>query len=318
MYFAKHETFHIRDGWLTKGLLTIAEEPRIFLDDQAPEELGLGKNMVRALRFWMQATGLADEVFEDSRKVQVATELGKAIRDQDSYLELEGSLWLIHYNLVCSREFATSWYWFFNHYIPTRFTRKDFIERLSQWINVQSDIDKKIAVSSLKKDFGILIKSYLPDPRTDKTPEDIMESPLTTLGLMTSYTETDEDENKKIRVYRYEPSLSENIHPLIFLYVLLDRQNIEREGAGQVGLQTVLRERMNVGRTFNIGLTGFEEILGRLNDAYPDWRITLTRTGGLDQLTLPDVPLQEILKTFYDDVAVASEEVRPWLVHKLT
>ena len=116
MYFAKHETFHIRDGWLTKGLLTIQEQPRIFLDDEAPEELGLGKNMVRALRFWMQATGLAEEIFEDGQKIQKATKLGELIRDYDPYLETDGSLWLIHYNLVCSKEFATSWYWFFNHY----------------------------------------------------------------------------------------------------------------------------------------------------------------------------------------------------------
>ena len=125
MYFAKHETFHIRDGWLTKGLHILQENPRIFLDDAAPEKLGMGKNMVRSLRFWMQATGLAKEARNGSLVVQQPTLLGKLIRDCDPYLELEASLWLIHYNLVCSRGFATAWYFFFNHFIPSKFTRED-------------------------------------------------------------------------------------------------------------------------------------------------------------------------------------------------
>ena len=312
MYFAKHETFHIRDGWLTKGLITLQENPRIFFKDEAPEELGLGKNMVRALRFWMQATGLTDEVFDDGQKVQEPTFLGRLILDNDPYLEHDGALWLIHYNLVCSREFATTWYWFFNHYIPNKFTREDFLENLGFWINAQPEVDKNIATSSLKKDFTILTKTYLSDKRTDKSPEDVMESPLTALGLMSSFKETDEDD-KKMTVYRYERGISENIHPLVFLFIMLDRQSKERNGASQVGLQNVLREHMNIGRTFNIGLMGFEDLLGRLNDRYPDWRVILTRTGGLDQLTLPDVDTEIVLQDFFHDIRQGNEEIRPCL-----
>lgn len=316
MYFAKHETFSIRDGWLTKGLITLEENPRVFLDEEAPEELGLGRNMVRALRFWMQATGLTDEVFDDGQKIQEATYMGRFIREFDPYLEDEGSLWLIHYNLVCSREFATTWYWFFNHYIPNKFTREDFLENLGHWINAQPEVEKKIATSSLRKDFTILTKTYVADKRTDKSPEDVMESPLTALGLISSFTERDDD-NKKKNVYRYESGVSANIHPLVFLFIMLDRQSKEREGAYQVGLQNVLRDPMNIGRTFNIGLTGFEDLLGRLNDNYADWRVTLTRTGGLDQLTLPDIGADAVLERFFDEIHQGNEEIRPCLVQPI-
>lgn len=306
MYFAKHETFHIRDGWLTKGLLSIQQEPRIFLDDQAPEELGLGKNMVRALRFWMQATGLAEETFADNLKVQVATQLGEHIRDFDPYLELDGSLWLIHHQLVCSREFATSWYWFFNHFVPVKFTAQDFVDRLSQWINQQPE-SKKISPNSLKRDLDALVKTYLPD-RRDKSPEDVMESPLTALGLMTSFTDVDE-EDKKIKVYRYEPAVVEDIHPLIFLYVLLNSQQKEREEARQVELRVALRESMNVGRTFNIGMSAFEDLLGRLNDSYREWHTGLSRAGGLDVLTLPDISQNEVLTRFFEEQSSTVREI---------
>jgi len=315
MYFAKHETFHIREGWLTKGLLSIQEEPRIFLDSHAPQELGLGKNMVRALRFWMQATGLAIETFDAGLKVQVATDLGELIRDHDPYLELDGSLWLIHHQLVCSREFATSWYWFFNHYIPVRFTSQQFVERLGQWINTQQK--KKISPNSLRRDFDVLLKTYLADNR-NKSPEDVMESPLTALGLMSSFTESDED-GKKIRVYRYESATVKDIHPLIFLYVLQYSQELEREGATQVELRTALRESKNVGRTFNIGMTNFEDLLGRLNDNYPEWRVTLSRTGGLDVLTLPSVPKETLLNQFFNEQASIAKEIgRPCLEIQLS
>ena len=62
MGFAKHETFYIREGWLFKGMEAIKKAEagghlNIFLDNDAPERLGIGQNMVRAQRFWMQATG---------------------------------------------------------------------------------------------------------------------------------------------------------------------------------------------------------------------------------------------------------------------
>src|SRR5574341_1496871 len=122
MPFAKHETFHIREGWLFKGMSAIKTTeaegrlPTIFLDRDAPEQLGIGRNMVRALRFWMQATGLAKEQLEDHYATQRLTSFGEWVWQHDRYLEDETTIWLIHYHLACSRDQATTWYWFFNHF----------------------------------------------------------------------------------------------------------------------------------------------------------------------------------------------------------
>ena len=134
-----------------------------------------------------------------------------------------------------------------------------------------------------------------------------MECPLTNLGLMSSFRELSEDD-KRVTVYRYEPGTAGNIHPLIFLYVILQWRSDDREGARQVSLQAVLREPMNAGRTFNIGLTDFEQLLGRLNDNH-DWRITLTRTAGLDQLTLPDVAADTVLCKLFENIGLLNEEL---------
>ena len=308
MHFAKHETFHIRDGWLTKGLRISQGNPRIFLDPEAPEILGMGKNMVRSLRYWMRATGLTKEVRRDTLTVQEPTMLGKLIRDHDIYLEREATLWLIHYNLACSRDLATTWYYFFNHFASGNFTRDYFLERLSHWVNTQTDNSRRVAESSLKKDFATLVKTYLADRPGERTPEDSMECPLTSLGLLSSFRELS-DEDKRVTVYRYTSGAVANIHPLVFLYVVLRWQAKNREGARQVSLINILREPMNAGRIFNIGLSDFEALLGRLYDDY-GWRLTLTRTGGLDQVNLPDIEADDVLHDLYETVEPRDEELR--------
>lgn len=304
MPFAKHESFYIREGWLFKGLKSVFEHPNIFVANDAPERLGLGKNMVRALRFWMQATGLTEEKWNNRVHVQSLTPLGELIWDRDPYLELDGTLWLIHHQLISNRGFTTAWYWFFNHYAPTNFTRHEFLDRLSHWVNTQNEQGELIAEGSYRKDFDCLIHTYLAD-RDDrvKSPEDQIESPLTALGLLVDFKEKDEDNEKIVHRYRLQTGGVANIPSPIFLYVLLHRQEFERSGAGQVSLSIALREPMNVGRTFNIGMRVFEELAARLEDTNPDWRIRLTRTGGLDQLTLPNVASHEVLEEFYEQQA---------------
>src|ERR1700694_4954634 len=125
MPFAKHESFYIREGWLFKGLRAVERDEAIFVAPDASERLGLGKNMVRSLRFWMQATGLSQEKTGNRVRVQELTALGKRILVSDPYLELEGTLWLIHHQLLSSDHLATAWYWFFNHFVPSNFTKQE-------------------------------------------------------------------------------------------------------------------------------------------------------------------------------------------------
>ena len=60
-YFARHETFCPRYGWLKKGFDRVAGynghegDGNIFDRDDAIEKLGVGKNMVRSIRFWCMA-----------------------------------------------------------------------------------------------------------------------------------------------------------------------------------------------------------------------------------------------------------------------
>ena len=101
--FGRHETFALRYGWLTKGFQAISDDPKIFEADDATVTLGVGKNMVSSIRFWLQATRLAERTKEGF----FPTKLGDAIFNEegwDPYLEDEATIWLIHWLLSTNSE----------------------------------------------------------------------------------------------------------------------------------------------------------------------------------------------------------------------
>ena len=63
MKFRAHETFFIRKGWLSKGMRCVKNKPDVFIDrtENPMDVLGIGSNMVKALRYWLQAVGLTTE-----------------------------------------------------------------------------------------------------------------------------------------------------------------------------------------------------------------------------------------------------------------
>ena len=67
--FARHETFHPRYGWLKKGYDKVLDDPGIFRRDNAPVILGVGKNMVNAIKFWCLAFKIIEETKSKGQKI---------------------------------------------------------------------------------------------------------------------------------------------------------------------------------------------------------------------------------------------------------
>ena len=82
MKFRAHDTFFIRKGWLSKGMRNVVANPDVFVTkdkDRNPMDiLGIGANMVKALRYWLQVVGLTAEASKGQR-VQSLTALGEFI-----------------------------------------------------------------------------------------------------------------------------------------------------------------------------------------------------------------------------------------------
>ena len=116
MKIRAHETFCIRKGWLHKGIKNIQANHRLFTskDINPCDVLGIGTNMVKSLRYWMNTVGIMEEVAEGNQRMQRPSKLGEIIDRYDRYYEEDGTNWLIHYMLAKNEDQATAWFWFFN------------------------------------------------------------------------------------------------------------------------------------------------------------------------------------------------------------
>lgn len=92
--FSGHESFPCKSLWLKKGYDFVANK-NDFNSPDAVITLGVGKNMVASIRFWLRAFGITDN--------DALTELGNYLFDEskgkDKYLEDIATLWLLH--LTC-------------------------------------------------------------------------------------------------------------------------------------------------------------------------------------------------------------------------
>jgi hypothetical protein len=59
--FSRHETFALRYSWLTKGFQAFTKNPEIFSSDEATIDLGVGKNRVNAIKYWLRATSILND-----------------------------------------------------------------------------------------------------------------------------------------------------------------------------------------------------------------------------------------------------------------
>lgn len=138
MKFRAHDTFYIRKGWLYKGLKNVTKDKFVFMGtvNKPMDVLGIGANMVKSLRYWLQATGLTYEP-TGTKRFQKLTDFGEIVYNEDKYMEEMGTLWLLHYHISSNKELATAWYFFFHLFELSEFTQEDFMEEIGDWLKVK-------------------------------------------------------------------------------------------------------------------------------------------------------------------------------------
>ncbi len=174
-----HEKFTLREGWLSKGLSCVQSDSRLFSGTEGADKLGVGTNMVKAIRYYMQAFKL---ITENSNTGAKLSDLGSLIYTNDFYLEDDFTLWLLHSNIVKNKEKATIYYLFFNKCNAEEFKKEELFELLKREVIKYTGKDT-ISDSSIKDDIDVLLNMYSKNIEVDD-PEDKMKCPLATLGLL--------------------------------------------------------------------------------------------------------------------------------------
>lgn len=285
-FFARHETFHPRFGWLKKGFDRASADSGIFLADAAPVRLGVGKNMVRSLRYWCQAFKLLEEDRPTTFGKQL---LGKT--GWDPYLEDPASLWLLHWKLLepdpaC---YATTWSFIFNEFRSVEFSTDELFQQLSRY---RDRVAPRMAESSLKKDISCLLRMYTQQQSRSKTiGEDSLDCPFADLGLM--YT-TNHSQTYAFRM-GYKPTLP----AAIVLYACLQYANRVLEGQQRVPLGKLLYDDDSPGVIFRLT----ESALDAAIEEYADGKsLGISDAAGKREFFFRDEPeslANDILNEYY-------------------
>ena len=188
--FAGHQTFHPRFGWIKKAFDGVGQDRNIFSREDSTVLLGVGKNMVEAIKFWGVAFKVIERVSHPGKKKEShvePTDLGVALFDSstgfDPFLENPSTLWILHWQSLSAPSTLPVWRIFFNEYAAIEFTGAEFLRFADEQLS--GTTWKKPVPSSIEKDFDCLIRMYSSKAaRGRQTIDDLMDSPFRQLGLV--------------------------------------------------------------------------------------------------------------------------------------
>lgn len=206
--FSGHESFQCKSLWLKKGYDYVVDG-RSFNDDYAVVALGVGKNMVSSIRFWLKAFGIMD----DNSELSV---IGRFIFDNedgiDPYIEDVNTQWLLHYLLV-NTQYATIYNVFFEDFCRTRheFSKEQFLAYIRRLFNDKSFGNIPYNENTISRDISTLLKNYV-RPQVTKNFDDFY-AVLLDLNLI----KLNGDQ------YAINHAGKAKLHPMLFLFAILDQ-----------------------------------------------------------------------------------------------
>ena len=276
--FSGHESFYCKSLWLKKGY-DFAKADNSFNSEDAVAHLGVGKNMVASIRYWLRAFGL----LEDGNPTEISDFIFNTKNGKDPYIEDLGTLWLLHYLLIRT-ELASIYKLFFVDFHREKnneFTREQ-LQLFLRRKNNETEYAHLYNENTVKRDIGVLLQNYV-IPKQDKPNED-----FAALLLNLNLIRQSENENKTL--YFNTKGKSE-LTPEIFLYAIIDNKKEE---------QIVSFDRlMDLALIFCLSKTELIDTILSLVGKYSK-SLRYTDDGGIKQLFfLQEIDKKEVLENYY-------------------
>ena len=277
--FSGHESFACKSHWLKRGYDFVRGENN-FNDDDAVVRLGVGKNMVASIKFWLKAIGL----LKDAGLVALANHLFDDDNGKDPYLEDIGTLWLLHFLLI-QTDYATIYKTTFVDYHRQR----NIIEKSKLQNYIKHICFDEIGYKNLynentvKRDIGVMLHNYCAKNGSNVNIED-SNSLFAPLNLI---CETEKN------TYRFNYDTRSDVPSLIFLYALL----VKFEGQNSISFEDITELALIFCLTNNDLL----DIISYLCDLYPS-EIVFSDVAGIKELqfraTLNSI---DVLDRYYEE-----------------
>ena len=263
--FSGHETFACRYAWLQKAYHALRQNPSVLQeDDGAMVELGLGKNMIKSLRFWVEVMGLARSVSEQGQQLTEFAEEVFSVKGYDPYLEDVRTLWLLHWNIASqSVSIPFAWRFLFSQWPYPELSRS---EALAAFARESERLAYSHSDITLSQHFDVFLHTYRSTRSMHVTIEDSLDGPLVELGLLQSVGEKKTESGKWEPVYAFRRESKPDITPALFDYCLHDYWQRFKSGEDTLTLRDVALGLCSPGQVFKLPE---EDIRARLESYGP-------------------------------------------------
>jgi len=295
MAFGRHETFHIRDGWLAKGVYALSTNPRGLHEADAHHSLGVGINMLKAIRYWVEAAGLAETIGKLANEKEMRlTYTGSLIQKHDPYFDNDGTWWIVHAGLARNRSLATTLYWLFNHGPSSRFQLEDLEQNLIEYVSTAS---RPPTLNTLRRDLQCLIRTYVGRDQAGRRAGDVdpIGCPLGALGLLRS-SETPGE-------HQLTSSGRPTLDPHIFMSVLTE---FVKKNNADSRMTTIEDARWSVGspgRIFGMSNEAISEMIVRCRTVFGEESVAEIRTAGLSNIQIGLLESRVFLVKYFEGLS---------------
>lgn len=186
-------------------------------------DLGVGKNMVKSIRFWAQA---ADVISPNSKKKgHSLTDIGLHVLGDggvDEFLEDIQTLWLIHWKLSTSvQNPLLAWDYLLNRTDPEIVPSIAFFELEKE----AAKYEDKFSSTTLRQHLEAFLHTYVPTRgRKGEIQEDNLDCPLVELDLLVKIgdREVDPSLGRREPIFVFRREEKPEITPDLFAYCLAD------------------------------------------------------------------------------------------------
>lgn len=278
--FSGHESFPCKTLWLKKGYDFVVHN-KDFNNPEAVIDLGVGKNMVASIRYWLKVFGLC----QNEQPTWLGNYLFNDEDGRDLYMEDLATLWILHFHLVFNQD-ATLYNLFFCGYQKghTQFEREQIVTYVKLHM-IEANKQNVFNENTVKKDVSVLIQNYAL-PRKYLSNEDFS-SLLIDLDLIRQNTEG--------KGYYINIDGKRKVAKEIFMYALLVLK--ELEGDNTISYDTV---QDKVGLTFCMQDYETIEMLKLLANEYSDY-MSYNDNAGIRMIQFTqNLGKEQVLNDYYE------------------
>jgi hypothetical protein len=251
--FSGHETFPCRYAWLPKAYVAIDADPFAFADEEkAIIRLGVGKNMVKSIRFWMQATLIAAPRQGGGYEV---TPFGRAVlrpKGFDPFLEDVRTLWLVHWHLSTHvEEPLFAWDFLLNHWPHPELSGSAVLAAFRKEADRQ---ERTLSEVTLQQHFDTFLHTYVPTrSRKGDIQEDNLDCPLVELEFLEPVGERRLDgSGRRELIYAFRREEKPEITPALFAHCLADFWGKRRPNERTLSFKDVAFGHGSPGQVFKL------------------------------------------------------------------